>query len=451
MFRAPAGGLPGVRSRGDNRVTVLEIAILVLLVILNGVFAMSELAIVSAKTPRLKAAADRGNKGAKAALKLLEDPSRMLSTVQIGITLIGVVAGAYGATAIADDFAPVIRTTFPQLAPFADDIAFGIVIALTTYLSLVLGELVPKRIAMSAPEAIAGIVAPGMAVLAKVAAPLVGLLKFSTNGLLTLLGLDRAKQSDVTEEEIHSLLEEGHSAGLIEPEERVMIAGVMRLGDRNVRSIMTPRPDIVWLDPSDSFEENLAKIRDSKHSRFPMADGNVDNLIGVVQAKEILTNSRSAADLRAAMHPPTIVPESLSVLRLLDAMRGGQVRMVFVSDEYGVIQGLVTAADLLESIAGEGVLSADEAIAAPVQRDDGSWLVDGMMPIDEFARALNAPGLGDSGQFDTVAGLVISLTQKLPALGDKAELWPLSFEIVDLDARRIDKVLVRRLKEDDGF
>ena len=412
---------------------------------------MSELAIVSAKPPRLKAAADRGNKGAKAALKLLEDPSRMLSTVQIGITLIGVVAGAYGATALADDFAPVIRSTIPQLTEWSDDIAFGIVIVLTTYLSLVLGELVPKRIAMSAPEAIAGIVAPGMAVLAKVAAPLVGLLKFSTNGLLTLLGLDRAAKTDVTEEEIHSLLEEGHSAGLIETEERVMIAGVMRLGDRNVRSIMTPRPDIVWLDPSDSFEENLAKIRDSKHSRFPVAVDSVDNLIGVVQAKEILTNMQSAADLRAAMHPATIVPESLSVLRLLDAMRGGQVRMVFVSDEYGVIQGLVTAADLLESIAGEGVLSADEAIAAPVQRDDGSWLVDGMMPIDEFVRALNAPGITSAGQFDTVAGLVISLTQKLPALGDKAELWPLSFEIVDLDARRIDKVLVRRLKEDDGF
>lgn len=429
----------------------MEIAILLFLVVLNGVFAMSELAIVSAKIPRLKAAADRGNKGAKAALKLLEDPSRMLSTVQIGITLIGIVAGAYGATALADDFAPVIRSNIPQLAPFANDIAFGIVIVLTTYLSLVLGELVPKRIAMSAPEAIAGIVAPGMAIMAKVAAPLVWLLKFSTNGLLTLFGLDRAKQADVTEEEIHSLLEEGHSAGLIETEERAMIAGVMRLGDRNVRSIMTPRPDIVWLDPSDTHDEVVAKIRDSKHSRFPVADGSVDNLIGVVQTKEILTNPKSVTDLRAAMHPATVVPESLSVLRLLDAMRGGQVRMVFVSDEYGVIQGLVTAADLLESIAGEGVLSADEAIAAPVQREDGSWLVDGMMPIDEFERALNAPGLGASGQFDTVAGLVINLTQKLPALGDKAELWPLSFEIVDLDARRIDKVLVRRMEEGAGF
>lgn len=425
----------------------MELAILIFLVLLNGVFAMSELAIVSAKKPRLKAKADRGDAGAKAALKLLEDPSRMLSTVQIGITLIGVIAGAYGATALADDLAPVILNAFPATRDYADDLAFGVVIVFTTYLSLVLGELVPKRIAMSAPESIAGVMAPFMALLATVSSPLVWLLKTSTDAVLRLFGLHRARQADVTEEEIHSLIEEGHEAGLIESEEREMIAGVMRLGDRSVRAIMTPRPDVVWLDPSMSAEATLARIRESQHSRFPVALGSVDEVLGVVQTKELLTRA-GPLDLRATMHPPVIVPESLSVLRLLDSMRGNPVRMVFVADEYGMIQGLVTAADLLEAIAGDGALSHDEAIAAPVQREDGSWLVDGMTPIDEFERLVGVPGLSEDGQFDTVAGLMIQLTQRLPHVGDRAERWPLKFEIIDMDGRRIDKLLVSRMPDD---
>lgn len=427
----------------------MEIAILVVLILLNGVFALSELAIVSSKKPRLKARADAGDKGARAALKLIEDPSRMLSTVQIGITLIGIIAGAYGATAIADDLQPVIAKNFPQVAEWSDDIAFGIVIVITTYLSLVLGELVPKRIAMTAPEAIAGMMAPPMALLATVSGPFVWLLKSSTDTILTVLGLNRTKPADVTEEEIHSLINEGHSAGLIETEERQMITGVMRLGDRTVRAIMTPRPDIVWLDPSRPAEENMARIRDSGHSRFPLAETSVDHVVGVVQAKHLLTRADGLADMRAAMHPPVVVPETLSVLRLLDAMRDTPVRMVFVADEYGVIQGIVTAADLLESIAGDGALSADEAITPPVQRDDGSWLVDGMTPIDEFERLVSVPGLSDEGSFDTVAGLVIHLTEKIPEAGDTAERYPLRFEIVDVDGRRIDKVIVQKGKDGD--
>ena len=427
----------------------MEIAILVFLILLNGVFALSELAIVSAKKPRLKARADAGDKGARAALKLLEDPSRMLSTVQIGITLIGIIAGAYGATAIADDLQPVIAKNFPQVAEWSDDIAFGIVIVITTYLSLVLGELVPKRIAMTAPEAIAGMMAPPMALLATVSGPFVWLLKSSTDAILTVLGLNRTKPADVTEEEIHSLIDEGHSAGLIETEERQMITGVLRLGDRTVRAIMTPRPDIVWLDPSRPTEENMARIRDSGHSRFPLAETSVDHVVGVVQAKHLLTRTDGLADMRAAMHPPVVVPETLSVLRLLDAMRETPVRMVFVADEYGVIQGIVTAADLLESIAGDGALSADEAITPPVLRDDGSWLIDGMTPIDEFERLVSVPGLSDEGSFDTVAGLVIHLTEKIPEAGDTAERYPLKFEIVDVDGRRIDKVIVKKATDGD--
>ncbi|HRP12230.1 MAG TPA: hemolysin family protein [Terricaulis sp.] len=425
----------------------MEIAILVFLVLLNGLFAMSELAIVSAKKPRLKARADSGDAGAKAALKLLEDPSRLLSTVQIGITLIGIIAGAYGATAIADDLAPVLLGWFPTLsATLAGQLAFGIVIVLTTYLSLVLGELVPKRIALTAPETLAGMVAPPMALLAQASAPVVWVLKTSTEAVLRLVGAHRTKQADVTEEEIHSLIEEGHEAGLIETEEREMITGIMRLGDRTVRTIMTPRLDIVWLDSGKPRDETLRLIRDSGHSRFPVAEGGLDHLIGVTQTKELLIASANGAwDLKHAAHPPVIVPESMSVLRLLDTMRDNPVRMLFVADEYGVIQGLVTAADVLESIAGDAALSTDEAIDKPVQREDGSWLLDGMTPIDEFEQLMSVRNLNEEGEFDTLAGFVIHLMQRLPGVGDTAAFADLRFEIVDMDGRRIDKIIVRRV------
>jgi putative hemolysin len=428
----------------------LEIAILIFLILLNGVFAMSELAIVSAKRPRLKASADRGNLGARAALKLLDDPSRLLSTVQIGITLIGIVAGAYGATAIADDLQPVVARNFPAIAEWSDDIAFAIVIALTTYLSLVLGELVPKRIAMTAPEAIAGLVAPAMALLATVSGPVVWILKASTDALLTLLGLNRKKPTNVTEEEIHAVIDEGHSAGLIEPEEREMITGVLRLGDRSVRAVMTPRPDIVWLDPLKSDEENLAIIRESGHSRFPVAEGGIDSVVGIAQSKDLLVRCGLGQELglRDVIHAPIVVPESMSVLRLLETMRESPVRMLLIADEYGAIHGLVTAADVLEAIVGDVALSAEDAIVPPVRRDDGSWLIDGMMPIDEFERLMSVPALGEDGSFETVAGLVIHLLQRMPAAGERIQRKPLEFEIVDLDGRRIDKVLVRRLSED---
>lgn len=413
--------------------------------LLNGVFAMSELAIVSAKKPRLKARSDSGDQGAKAALKLLDDPSRLLSTVQIGITLIGIIAGAYGATAIADDLTPILLGWFPNLGAFASQLAFGIVIVLTTYLSLVLGELVPKRIALSAPETIAGMVAPPMSLLASASAPVVWLLKTSTETVLRLIGAHRTKEADVTEEEIHSLIEEGQTAGLIEAEEREMITGIMRLGDRTVRAIMTPRLEIVWLDPSKPRQETLALIADSGHSRFPVAEGGIDNLVGVTQAKELLVASAHGDwNLSAAAHPPMIVPESMSVLRLLETMRENPVRMLFVADEYGVIQGLVTAADVLESIAGDTALSPDEAIDPPVQRSDGSWLIDGMTPIDEFEHLFSVRDLNEEGEFDTVAGFVIHLMQRLPNVGDKTSFGPLEFEIVDLDGRRIDKLIVRR-------
>lgn len=447
MVAAPAGGSPGAWGADPAPVVHVEILFLLALILLNGVFAMSEMSIVSARQPRLRASAERGDRGARVALKLLEDPSRFFSTVQIGITLIGVVAGAYGATALADDLAPMIVSTAPSLEVWADDIAFSVVIGLTTYLSLVIGELVPKRVALLAPETIAGFVAPPMNLLARVSTPLVWVLKASTEGLLNVFGLNRTRQTEVTEEEIHALIDEGQSAGLIEPEEREMITGVLRLGDRTVRAIMTPRPDIIWLDPNWSREECLKAIGDSGHSRFPVAEGSLDHLVGVVQAKELLT--LGGFDLRTAMRQPLVVPESMSVLRLLEAMRESAVRMAFVADEYGMVHGLITPADLLESIAGDVALPVDEAISAPVKREDGSWLIDGMMPIDEFERLLRVSGLAEEGHFDTVAGLVVSLMGKLPAVGDTIERYPLRFEVADLDGRRIDKVIVHRLEDSD--
>ncbi len=424
----------------------MELLILVLLVLLNGVFALSEMAIVSSRKPRLKAMADRGNGGAKTALRLLEDPSQLLSTVQIGITAIGVIAGAYSATNLSDDLTPWVASLHPALVPHAAGIAFGFVIAGTTFLSLVLGELIPKRIALSAPEPLAAIMAPVMALMEKASSPLVWLLRTVTEGVVRLLGLHRTRAEDVTEEELQSLIVEGEKAGVIEEEEREMIQGVMRLGDRSVKAIMTPRTEVIWLDPNTPREEMLKEITDSGHSRFPVADGDADNVVGVVQTKELFAHlaRTGTIDLKAVMHLPAFVPETMPVLKLLEAMRGNPVRMVMVSDEYGAVLGLVTAADLLESIAGDNALSVEDGLSPPVLRDDGSWLVDGMTPVDEFEQLVGVRGLDEEEGYSTVAGLVMHLLRAVPKEGDKIEREPLTFEVIDMDGRRIDKVLVRK-------
>jgi len=429
----------------------MELLILVLLILLNGVFALSEMAIVSSRRPRLKAMADKGNAGAKVALRLLEDPSKLLSTVQIGITAIGVIAGAYSATALSDDLAPVIARIHPAVMPYAAEIAFGVVIVLTTLLSLILGELIPKRIALAAPEPMAAIMAPLMALIERGASPVVWLLRMTTEGVLSLLGLNRTRQEDVTEEELQSLIVEGEKAGVIEEEEREMIQGVMRLGDRTVKTIMTPRTEMVWLDPETSREELLNEIGDSGHARFPVANGNADDVVGIVQGKELFTHLARTGqiDLKAVMHPPVFVPDTMPVLRLLEAMKGNPVRMVIVSDEYGSVLGLVTAADLLESIAGDDALGDNEGLSPPVRRDDGSWLVDGMTPVDEFEQLVGVRGLNGEEGFSTVAGLVMHLLRALPKEGDKVEQAPLIFEVVDMDGRRVDKVLVRKVEPPD--
>lgn len=426
----------------------MEFLFLVLLILLNGVFALSEMAIVSSRKPRLKAMADRGNLGAKTALRLLEDPSKLLSTVQIGITAIGVIAGAYGATSLSDNFRPVVVSLLPGLERYAAGIAFGTVIVITTFLSLVLGELIPKRIALSAPEPLAALMAPAMSLIETMTSPLVWMLRTVTEGVVRVLGLHRTRQEDVTEEELQSLIVEGEKVGIIEEEEREMIEGVMRLGDRSVKAIMTPRTEMVWLDTEQTRAELLKEIKDSGHSRFPVGDGDADKIVGVVQTKELLAYlaDTGTIDVKAVMHPPAFVPETMPVLKLLESMRGNPVRMVMVSDEYGAVLGLVTAADLLESIVGDSALSEDEGLTPPVQRDDGSWLVDGMTPVDEFEQLVGVRGLHDEEGYSTVAGLVMHLLRTVPTTGDKAERPPLTFEVVDMDGRRVDKVLVHKLE-----
>ncbi len=427
----------------------MEFLVLLLLILLNGVFALSEMAIVSSRKPRLRAMAERGSTGAKMALGLLDDPSKLLSTVQTGITLIGVVAGAYGATSLADDFTPWLRDVLPPpVKDYAAGLAFGVVIVLTTFLSLVIGELVPKRVALAAPERLAVLMAPVMRLVETLGSPLVWLLKTTTEGIVRLLGLHRTRQDDVTEEELQSLIDEGAKVGVIEAEEREMIEGVMRLGDRTVKAIMTPRTEMVWLDIEGAKEEAIEEIRASGHSRFPVAKGDADEIVGVVQTKELFSHLAATGelDLQKVMHPPLFVPETMPVLKLLDSMRGNPVRMVFVADEYGAVLGLVTAADLLESIAGAGALGEDEGIAQPVRREDGSWLIDGMTPIDEFEQLVGVRDLEDGEGYSTVAGLVMYLLRAVPNEGDKAERWPLTFEVVDMDGRRIDKVIVRKLE-----
>lgn len=425
----------------------MDLLILLALIALNGVFAMSELAVVSARRARLQLMADKGNPGARAALKLQDDPSRFLSTVQIGITLVGIVAGAYGATALAEDVAPVITRLAPGLANHAGFIAFAVVIVFTTYLSLIIGELVPKRIALAAPEAFAALVAPPMALLARIAFPVVFILRGSTNLLLTLLGLGKMRSDGVTEEEIESMIEEGAVSGVIDAEERTMIRGVMRLADRDVRSIMTPRKEIVWLDLNDPAEELLKVVAESGHSRFPVARTDLEDVVCFVQAKDLLVRSGGVRlpEFQEAGHPALFIPETMSVLGALEHMQGAPVQMALVVDELGHVEGVVTAADVLGAIAGSAAFSLADGLDRPQLREDGSWLIDGRMAVEDLEIVLSVSGIAaDDDPFTTVAGLVMHHLQRLPELGDKVSANGWLFEVIDMDGRRIDKLLVAR-------
>ncbi|WP_353476665.1 hemolysin family protein (plasmid) [Salipiger sp. H15] len=419
----------------------LEIAIVLALILVNGLLAMSELAIVSARPARLKVMAEEGRSGAATALRLAEDPGRFLSSVQIGITLVGVLSGAFSGATLGTRLAAALGDS--GLSPAAaQSLGVGGVVVVITYLSLIVGELVPKQIALRAPEAVATRVAPLMRGIALVAAPLVWLLDRSGKAVLALLGQSGDRGSDVSDAEVRQVLTEARSAGVLEHAETQMIAGVMRVADRAARDLMTPRHEVALLDLTDPPAQLLAQLRDSRLTRMPVRDGAEGEVIGVLAAHDLLSPDGTLLDPRARLLEAPVVRDGMPALDLIETLRGAPAHMVLVYDEYGHFEGIVTPMNILEAIAGDFGGDAHEAEEL-VTRADGSMLVAGAMPVDEFADHLGvtlAPGRG----YSTVAGLVLDEMGRLPQVGEVLEWRAWRIEVVDLDGRRIDKLLVSR-------
>lgn len=420
-----------------------EIILILLLLLANGVFAMSEIALVSARKSLLKHRADNGDARAGAALELADSPDRFLSTVQIGITLIGIFAGVFGGATIAEQLAERIAV-IPALAPYAEGIGLGVVVITITYFSLIIGELVPKRIALNNPEKIAALMARPMRLLSRIAAPVVFLLTFSTTIVLKLLRVKPSTEPSVTEEEVRALILQGAEAGVFEHSEREIVESVFRLDDRSVDALMMPRGKVVWLDVNASFEEIRRTITENSYSRFPVCEGNLDKVIGIVKAKHLLERclNNEPLDLRAAMTAPLFVPETRTALQVLEFFKNSHTHIALVIDEHGGVEGLVTINDVLKAIIGEMQTSGAETPA--VMREDGSYLLDGELPIDEFADIFN---IGSSleierGDYHTLAGFVLARCGLIPKTADVFEWRNLRFEVIDMDGRRVDKVLV---------
>ncbi len=426
-----------------------DVAIIVVLVLINGVFAMSELAIVSARKAHLHSSADQGSRGAKIALRLASDPGKFLSTVQIGITLIGIVAGAFSGASLGGPVAERLAALgMPQ--DWSVTVGFALVIGLTTYASLVIGELVPKQFALRSAERIAVIMAPPMDLLARVAAPLVWLLDGTSALIFRMLGLKRDQANHVTADELQMVFAEATRSGVIEEHERAVIAGVVRMADRPIREVMTPRTEVDWLDITATTEEIHAMLIESPHSRLPVAEDSVDEIKGVVVARDIVAAqfSGQALDLRKLMRPLEKVPDQLDALDALDILREADVPMILVHDEYGHFEGIVTPNDLLRSIAGEFVSDQDEKTQRSlIERADGSFLVSGAMSMDALADRLGIK-LPDDRDYATVAGHALNQLRRLPEEGENFEDQSWVFEIIDMDGRKIDKLIVRASKPD---
>ncbi|WP_458096760.1 hemolysin family protein [Roseomonas sp. WA12] len=426
---------------------LFEIGIIILLVLLNGIFSGSELAIVSSRRSRLSAMEKGGSAGARAALALVDDPQRFLPTVQVGITLIGVVAGTFGGARLSATLGPVLDR-IPGVAPYGTEAALIAVVVLITYLSLILGELVPKQIALRNPERLAVLVARPMLSLSRISAPVVWLLSSSSSLVLRLVGAADAVEQSVTEEEVKAVVAEGAEAGALETEERHMIERVLRLADKPVRALMTPRPEIAWLDRNATPDEVSEKLKGETVNRFIVADGRVDNVVGVVAAKDLLDQVLSGQPLSVAgaLRRPMVLPDNLSALDALERIRQDPLGLALVMDEYGSFEGVVTASDLLEAIVGELGVPDIETTAGgtAVERHDGSLLLDGMMPSDELRARLDLPVLPDPGTYHTVAGLMLALLRRVPKEGDRIVFGGWRFEIVDMDGRRVDKVLASK-------
>jgi putative hemolysin len=422
----------------------LEIAIILLLIVLNGLFSLSELALVSVRRARLAVLERKGVPGAVAARTLAEDPQRFLPTVQVGITLVSVLTGVFGGARIAIHL-QIWLEQFPAIVPFAESLSLGVVVLITTYLTLVLGELVPKQIALRAPELMAARVARPVAMLAVVVGPAVWLLGKSSGFVMRMLGLSRVSRQTVTEEELKALLIEGAQTGVLEMEERDMIERVLRLADKPVRAIMTPRTELAWIDRSHPAKAIAAALKAAPHSRFVVCDKSIDNVVGVVQAKDLLDRILGGGELSvgASLRQPMIVPDTVSALDALERLKSDPLGLALVMDEYGSFEGVVTAADVLQAIVGEAS-GPEHQDGVPGPEGETTMTLDGMTPVDELKARLALPDLPAEGSYHTLAGLLLALLRRVPRAGDRVVFGGWRFEVVEMDGRRVDKVLAGR-------
>ena len=421
-----------------------EAAVILGLIVINGLFASAELALVSARRPRLKALADGGHRGARAALALLDDPTRLLSTVQIGITLVGILTGVYSGAAYSAQLAAWITTVFPTVADYSQEIAYAAIVVAMTYISLVVGELVPKRLAMTHADRWATIVALPMQFIARLGTPLVWLLQRSTEALLKLLPMGRGAQTAVTDDDVRALATEGMQTGALHRHEAEMIDSVLRLADRSIATIMVPRGDILWLDVNEPVNTLWDEARRSGHARFLLCRGELEQLIGVISLANLgEALRRGTIDVDTDTQQPLHVPESISIFKLLETFRRSSVHLGVVTNEYGGIEGLVTPADILKAIAGDMPEMGSRDSAGATQREDGSWLIDGHLPIHEAERALGRKDLSRGDSYNTMAGFVLWHLGRLPVPGEKLAWRDLAIEVIDMDGLVIDKLLLQ--------
>ena len=421
-----------------------EILIILAIILINAVFVLSEMSVASSRKARLQERVNDGDKGAGTALKLIENPNLFLATVQIGITLVGVFLGAVGGARLSAPLSAVLRV-MPAAAPYAETLALTIVVLGIAMVSIVLGELVPKRIALHNPERIASILAGPMLVVSTLFRPLVWLMGRITDFVLKTMGVEPGHEPPVTEEEIQLLIDQGTQAGVFEEAEHDMVEGVFSLADQRVYSLMIPRPDVVWLDISDSIEEIRQKLAESNFSRFPVRQGSLDAIVGIVKARDLLlqTLNNEPIVLKNLLKPAFFVPETMFASRALELFKEKGTDMLLVIDEFGALQGLLTINDILEEIVGEMEIEEPQA----TQRPDGSWLLDGMLEVDEFKKLFELPLLPHEDEYETLSGFVMVSLGRVPQPTDRFEWHGLKFEVMDMDGRRVDKVLVTTLPQ----
>lgn len=431
--------------------SIVSIIIIFLLIIINGIFAMSEISLISARKIRLQQMAKDGARSAQTALDISENPNNFLSTIQIGITLIGILSGALGGAALSSQLGAKLQK-ITWLAPYSEELSFAIIVLLTTYFSLVVGELIPKRLGMNSPEKIASKVALPMKFLSRITSPIVKLLSNSTDLGLKILGIEASKDPVITEEEIKVLMKQGAQSGIFESAEEDMVTGIFRLGGRSIDSIMTPRTEIEWIDLEEPFEMILKQVIDSNHSLFPVAIGELDNVVGILQTKDLLSNSLNdkKPKIQDLLQTPLFVPDSTSALKALDLIKEAGTHTALVIDEFSGILGMVTLYDVLKSIVGAIPTAGEEEESQIIEREDGSWLLDGLLPIDEVKELFGIEMLPEEDRigYQTLGGFLMTILGSIPQVGQHVDVYQFRFEVVDMDGKRVDKVLVVPLSND---